>query len=142
MSEPTVTDTVYVVLRKDFDHHTDRMGRLALPVGAYRTAAAANAAAEAHCTVQARHAASFERDEPEHGERGRLYWGRCDTREHWRDHFEVWVKMLKLGDAGGGGAGASSKKKKRKNAAAAAGEGEGTASKVAKSAVGKVGDGD
>ncbi|RYP92894.1 hypothetical protein DL770_000944 [Monosporascus sp. CRB-9-2] len=145
MSEPTVTDGVYVVLRKDFDHHTDRKGHLALPIGAYRTAAAANAAAESHCTAQARRAASYEGDEPEHGERGGLYWGRCDTREDRRDHFEVWVKMMKLGDAGGGGAGASSKKKKRKSAAAAddaGGEGEGTASKVAKSAAGKGGGGD
>ncbi|RYP05931.1 hypothetical protein DL764_003489 [Monosporascus ibericus] len=144
MSEPTATDAVYVVLRKDFDHHTDRKGHLALPVGVYRTAVHANAAAEAHCTVQARRAASFEREEPEHRERGGLYWGRCDTREDRRDHFEVWVKMMKLGDAGCGSAAASSKKKRKSVAAAddAGGEGKVTASKVVKSAAGKRGDGD
>lgn len=49
MADPT---TVYIVLRKDYNRHTDRKRHLALPVGAFETAAAANAAAEAHSTAQ------------------------------------------------------------------------------------------
>lgn len=36
-SSTSTTDitTMYLVLREDFDHHTDRKGRLAAPIGAY-----------------------------------------------------------------------------------------------------------
>ncbi|KAL7629156.1 hypothetical protein AAE478_000675 [Parahypoxylon ruwenzoriense] len=96
MSEPI--SAVYVVLRKDFDHHTDRKGRLALPVGVFRSAGAANTAAEAHCEAQAARRPSYG-DEPEHVVKDGLYKGGCETREDRRDHFEVWVKIMKLGDA-------------------------------------------
>ncbi|KAI0846767.1 hypothetical protein F5Y00DRAFT_242986 [Daldinia vernicosa] len=91
-------NAIYVVLRKDFDHHTDRKGRLALPIGAFKSAASANKAAESHCEKQAAKRPDYG-DDPEHEEKGGLYKGRCYTREDRRDHFEVWVAMMKLGDA-------------------------------------------
>ncbi|CAJ2511986.1 Uu.00g076110.m01.CDS01 [Anthostomella pinea] len=84
-------NAVYIVLRKDFDHHTDRKGRLALPIGAGQGAQL--------------------RRPPEHDEKNGLYHGTCYTREDRRDHFEVWVKMVKLGDAKEG-SGAMAKKRK------------------------------
>ncbi|KAI0381947.1 hypothetical protein F5Y04DRAFT_54312 [Hypomontagnella monticulosa] len=108
MSEPI--NAVFIVLRKDFDHHTDRKGRLALPIGVFKSAAAANAAAEAHCEAQAARAPEYG-DEPEHDEKDGLYKGGCYTREDRRDHFEVRVKLMKLGDAGKTSAGVVRKRK-------------------------------
>ncbi|KAF2099404.1 hypothetical protein NA57DRAFT_74904 [Rhizodiscina lignyota] len=90
-------NAVYIVLRKDFDHHTDRKGRLALPIGAYSTVTAANDAAKAHCTAEARKGPDYG-DGPEHEMKDGLYKGSCTTRQDRRDNFEVWVKMMKLGD--------------------------------------------
>jgi len=117
-------ESIYLVLRKDFDDHTDWKGCLALPIGAFQTISAANAAARAHANSQSARAPSYG-DPPEHGEENGLYKGECYTREDWRDHFEVWVKQMKLGDApkststtGG------SKKRKSEGVLDADGEGE------------------
>ncbi|KAI0392003.1 hypothetical protein F5Y17DRAFT_460322 [Xylariaceae sp. FL0594] len=114
MPEP---NPIYLVLRKDYDRHTDRKGRLALPIGVFQTLVAANAAARSHAEAQFSHLSWG--DAPEHGEAaGGLYKGVCYTREDRRDHYEVFVKKMKIADAGvvaKASATTASKSKKRKS---------------------------
>ncbi|KAI1466676.1 uncharacterized protein F4812DRAFT_460237 [Daldinia caldariorum] len=96
---PDPIKVIYIVFRKDFDDSdTEEDGRLAPPIGIFRSADTANEAAKLHCKMQARNK-SYDGNDTEHELRDGLYVGWCYTLEHWRDYFEVWVEMKKFDDA-------------------------------------------
>lgn len=85
---------VYAVTRKDFEHHTDKKGRLAL-VEVHASLSSANAATKAHLLAQSQKPSALGADIEETEKDGR-YDGYCYTHEDRRDHFRCEVRKMEL----------------------------------------------
>ena len=85
---------VYTVTRTDFEHHTDRKGRLSL-IEVHASLLSANAAAKAHLLAQSRKPGAFNAEIEETEKDGR-YDGHCYTHEDRRDHFRCEVRKIEV----------------------------------------------
>ena len=85
---------VYTVTRTDFEHHTDRKGRLSI-IEVHASLPSANAAAKAHLLAQSRKSGAFNAEVEETEKDGR-YHGHCSTHEDRRDHFRCEVRKMEV----------------------------------------------
>ncbi|KAM0794346.1 hypothetical protein BDR22DRAFT_712137 [Usnea florida] len=84
----------YIVTRTDFEHHTDRKGRLSL-IEVHASVLSANAAAKAHLLAQSRKPGAFD-PEINETEKDGGYQGHCYTHEDRRDHFKCEVRKMEV----------------------------------------------
>ena len=85
---------VYTVTRTDFEHHTDRKGRLSI-IEVHASLPSANAAAKAHLLAQFDKSSAFNAEVEETKNDGR-YDGHCFTHEDRRDHFRCEVRKMEV----------------------------------------------
>ncbi|OTB18555.1 hypothetical protein K445DRAFT_9495 [Daldinia sp. EC12] len=94
---------IYILFRRDYDfHEADDEGKLALPIGIFLSADTANEAALMHYIEQAGdiyYDECYDKTGSGYELRDGLYVGWCYTLECFRDYFEVWVEMMKFGNA-------------------------------------------
>ncbi|KAG4220067.1 hypothetical protein PC116_g31454 [Phytophthora cactorum] len=100
---PNTIKVIYILLRRDYDvHEADDEGELALPIGIFLSSDTANEAALMHYMEQAGdiyYDEYYDKMGSGYELRDGLFVGWCYTLECFRDYFEVWVEMMKFGNA-------------------------------------------
>ncbi|KAL8868071.1 MAG: hypothetical protein Q9174_005238 [Haloplaca sp. 1 TL-2023] len=94
-SRTTAKPYVYAITRRDYEHHTDNKGRLAL-IEIHNSVESANQAAKAHLRRESKKPGCYlgETDEEETSWGG--YEGWCQTSQDKRDNFKVEVRRMEL----------------------------------------------